>query len=133
MGYGKQEFFVFPDCLFCGASGIKVGQVDKVESKAFCTFSNENSHVWIHDFVVYFNKMTTLIENVLVTTYVTPHLFWVIELKNEKRYEQIAYLKRELKKINENNDSSADNQNCNFEVGQVNNYLYISYIPHLQL
>lgn len=72
--------------------------------------------------------MTTLIENVLVTTYVTPHLFWVIELKNEKRCEQIGYLKRELKKLKETNDSSADIKNCTFEVGQVNNIYYTSSV-----
>lgn len=73
--------------------------------------------------------MTTLIENVLVTTYVTPHLFWVIELKNEKRCEQIGYLKRELKKLKETNDSSVDNKNCAFEVGQViNNYCTASVL-----
>lgn len=70
--------------------------------------------------------MTTVIENVLVTTYVTPHLFWVIEWKNEKRREQISYLKKELKRLKQN-DSSA-RINCTFEVGQVPKF--ITYLLH---
>lgn len=60
--------------------------------------------------------MDTVIENILITTYATPHLFWVIESRNRKRTEQISYLKKELKKLVENELSPA---NYSFELGQV--------------
>lgn len=63
--------------------------------------------------------MDTIIENVLITTYVTPHLFWVIESRNGKRTEQISFLKKELKRHVENESSSG---NYSFELGQVTIY-----------
>lgn len=60
--------------------------------------------------------MEKLIENVSITTFVSPHLFWVIESKNECRSKTLSDLKVQLRQLVENDSTPADDD---FEVGQV--------------
>lgn len=61
--------------------------------------------------------MGGMINNVLITTFISPHLFWVIESKNEKRSRIIHNIKEDLKKLQEN-----PIYDFSFEVGEVNSY-----------
>lgn len=61
--------------------------------------------------------MDNLIENITISTFVCPHLFWIIERDSQERSKCLADLEKELKKLteNENNNSEFDS----VEVGQV--------------
>lgn len=61
--------------------------------------------------------MDFLIGDILITTYVSPHLFWVIESTNE-RHEKLINIKKELKKFLQN--PTKDNIS---EVGQVSEWV----------
>lgn len=60
--------------------------------------------------------MATLIDNVLITTFVSPHLFWVVETKNQTR---TALLKEMREKLEKNIDDDLTPINYTFEIGQV--------------
>lgn len=61
--------------------------------------------------------MSSLLEAVRITTYVNPHLFWVIQPKNEERFEALNKIKKDLYGLK--NDSSSENYL--FQVGEVCN------------